>query len=499
MVLKKFFFVILSFIFLSNIIAEDNYWTKIVKTAFENNPEVTKIQNRYLSTYINKKQIDYSWIPYFQFNFQQSLNNSRGDYIYVFNQYPNIEKTWIFTPELNISFNQKLPGNGMLSISSGYGFNYLADRNAFLQIPQIQLNFSQNLGRGAFGITKNPETLLMKEQLSYSELILLKEMYNQLQELFNLFMQFDIICAKKEYYSALVYQYETELLTAENKKRQGLNSNLETYFIQHQKTNAKKSLTDVSTEKNKIQNKILLLVYNFNENNFINNKSLLMTSIDYFFSKLSNDSFIYDNIEILLYESIQKQQNFNYHNNNNNFVPNLYISSILTTDSNINSTYGDWYKSFRNLTEHPSPIIFNTSIGINIKFETFKAKKLRKELYFLERKATIHELEKYKENLSVEIDLLQKKLIEDTKYLQNLELEIKSEIEFRNDRKELFKQNIITQNEYAQGETLFYIIFENYVSTFWEVISTKLQLIYFSDQNKNLLNHFLGDLLYETF
>ena len=105
----------------------------------------------------------------------------------------------------------------------------------------------------------------------------------------------------------------------------------------------------------------------------------------------------------------------------------------------------------------------------------------------------------YTENLSVEIDLLQKKLIEDTKYLQNLELEIKSEIEFRNARKELFKQNIITQNEYAQGETLFYIIFENYVSTFWEVISTKLQLIYFSDQNKNLLNHFLGDLLYETF
>ena len=108
-------------------------------------------------------------------------------------------------------------------------------------------------------------------------------------------------------------------------------------------------------------------------------------------------------------------------------------------------------------------------------------------------------LRKYNENLSVEIDLLQKKLIEDTKYLQNLELEIKSEIEFRNARKELFKQNIITQNEYAQGETLFYIIFENYVSTFWEVISTKLQLIYFSDQNKNLLNHFLGDLLYETF
>ena len=72
MVLKKFFFVILSFNFLSNIIAEENYWTKIVKTAFENNPEVTKIQNRYLSTYINKKQIDYSWIPYFQFNFQQN-------------------------------------------------------------------------------------------------------------------------------------------------------------------------------------------------------------------------------------------------------------------------------------------------------------------------------------------------------------------------------------------------------------------------------------------
>ena len=86
-------------------------------------------------------------------------------------------------------------------------------------------------------------------------------------------------------------------------------------------------------------------------------------------------------------------------------------------------------------------------------------------------------------------------MIEDTKYLQNLESEIKTEITFRNNRKELFKQNIITQNEYEQGETLFYIIFENYVSTFWEVISTKLQLIYFSDQNKNLLNHFLGDLL----
>lgn len=76
--------------FLYNVNASENYWIKIVRTAFENNTEVTKSQNRYISSYINKRQIDYSWLPYFKLDFQQSFNNIHDDYIY--NQYPNKEK-----------------------------------------------------------------------------------------------------------------------------------------------------------------------------------------------------------------------------------------------------------------------------------------------------------------------------------------------------------------------------------------------------------------------
>lgn len=499
MVLKKKYFIILFSLFLYNVNASENYWIKIVRTAFENNTEVTKSQNRYISSYINKRQIDYSWIPYFQLDFQQGFNNIRDDYIYVYNQYPNKEKTWILTPSINFSINQKLPGNGILSLSTVYGFNYIAEKNAFLQIPQIQLNLSQRLGNGAFGITKNLETLLLNEQLSYSKLVLFKEIYFQLQQLIHLFKQYDIICANKDYLSALVYQYETELFTAEQKKLQGLYSNLETYYIQHQKTNASKSLTDVSIERIEILNKILLLVHNFDENIFMNNRNSLMKSIDYFFSKISKDTLLNDNFEILLYESSIKQQSFNFQINNNNFMPNFYISSVLATDSNIHTLYENWYKSFITLTEIPYSINLKTSIGINIKIENFKAKKIRKELFLLEKNATIQELEKQKETQSLEIKLLQEKLLTDTTYLHKLETELKTENLFRNNRKELYEKNIITQTEYAQGETLYHIIYENYISTFWDVISTKLQLIYFSDQKISLLNHFLGDFLYEAF
>lgn len=122
--------------------------------------------------------------------------------------------------------------------------------------------------------------------------------------------------------------------------------------------------------------------------------------------------------------------------------------------------------------------------------------KIRKELFLLEKNATIQELEKQKETQSLEIKLLQEKLLTDTTYLHKLETELKTENLFRSNRKELYEKNIITQTEYAQGETLYHI---NYISTFWDVISTKLQLIYFSDQKISLLNHFLGNFLYETF
>ena len=102
---------------LSPCLASDNYWQNLFKTAFSNNPKVKEIEKNYISSYIYKKQNDYLWFPYFQLDLHQNIEETRGDYLYLQNQYSNNQNMWIFNPLINFSINQKLPGNGNINLS----------------------------------------------------------------------------------------------------------------------------------------------------------------------------------------------------------------------------------------------------------------------------------------------------------------------------------------------------------------------------------------------
>ena len=492
MVLKKYLMLLIIIYNLSPCLASDNYWQNLFKTAFSNNPKVKEIEKNYISSYIYKKQNDYLWFPYFQLDLHQNIEETRGDYLYLQNQYSNNQNMWIFNPLINFSINQKLPGNGNINLSAGYGFNYLIDRNAYLQLPQFQFHFSQNLGFGSFGITKNPEKLLLNEQLSYSQLQYKKEILQQIHAILEIIQNYDNLRAEEKYYSALVLQYETELKTAQAKYDTGLQSNLETYYAQHQKTTYTKQLKDILSNKDKLLKEIELLFPDFNEDELENNYSLLKQQISTLFNSIKKPE-VENNIDSRLYTTILNQQKYNYQISENNFVPNFYITSNLTPDSNLYIYYGDLYKSFRNLLDFPYPLSFTTSVGIKINFESIKAKKLRKELLKLDNEFTQKTLVTNIERQNKEVLLLQNQISQNIEYLNNLDNEIKIEKNFRMKRLSLFQEGIITQNEFTESETLFFIIYKDYISTFWETISNQIDFIILTSQSEQLISILLGE------
>ena len=96
-----------------------------IKSSLEKNPDVQKIKNDFISLKIYKKQYDYQWIPSLQLDFPESITFSRGDSYAVINQNPNPKHTIMLNPAVRVSVQQKLPGNGSLSVSSGYELYYL--------------------------------------------------------------------------------------------------------------------------------------------------------------------------------------------------------------------------------------------------------------------------------------------------------------------------------------------------------------------------------------
>lgn len=492
MVLKKYLPLLIYICTLSPCFASDNYWQNLFKTAFSNSSKVNEIEKNYISSYIYKKQNDYLWFPYFQLDLHQNLVENRGDYLYLQNQYSNKQNMWIFNPLVNFSISQKLPGNGSINFSAGYGFNYLIDRNVYLQLPQLQFNFSQNLGYGAFGITKNPERLLLNEQLSYSQLQYKKEILQQIHAILEIIQNYDNLRAEEKYYTALVSQYESELKTAQAKYDSGLQSNLETYYAQHQKTTYTKQLKDILSEKDELLKELKLLLPDFNEIELENNYSLLKQQISTLFNSIKIPE-VENNIDSRLYSNILNQQKYNYQIAENNFVPIFYITSNLSPDSNLYLYYGDWYKSFRNLLEFPYPLSFTTSIGIKINFESIKAKKLRKELLKLDNETTQKDFATNIERQNKEVLLLQNQISQNIEYLNNLDNEIEIEKKFRMKRLSLFQEGIITQNEFTESETLFFIIYKDYISTFWKTISTQIDFITITSQSEQLISILLGE------
>ena len=508
MVLKKNAMMILYFLAFSqfqNIFCAEKYsenpstfWQSVIQEAFANSPQVQESKNNYDSALIAKIQNDYSWFPLLQFDIQQNLRQNRGDYLYILNQNTDSKNTIILNPFTQVTISQKLSGHGNLTFSAGYGFDYLIDRRAFLQHPQMQFNYSQSLGKGAFRITGNPEKKLLQEQMNYSKLTFTKELIEQLQSVIEKIGTFEALTAEAKYYDSLLAQYEAELSTAQEKNKNGLQSDLESYYALHQYSNTKNKLDEVQINLKNAEKEVLLLLPNITFIQIEKERSQLKNYLDTLFSSIQNDNesncyYLERNLDSLIYYNILNQQEYNFQINELNYVPTFYTSSTLAPDTNLYYNYADWYKSFRDLMDYPYPLSFTITAGIKINLELPKAKKMRKELYELQNQ-TINKnydsaLQNQKRRIIITINHIQMNL----EYLDKIEKEIIKESDFRAKRKKLFENNLITQNEYYQSETMFFYMYKDYISTFWEYINNQISIIAMSSESEQLLKLFLGE------
>ena len=509
MVLKKNrYFLFFVFFFLSSITqAQDNsynseWWSCQLQTAFSNSPKVRQLINNYTNVTTQKKQYDYSWFPLIQAGFQDSVNIRRGDYIPLLNQTSDSEHKIIITPAASISVFQKLPANGQLSLSADYAFSYLLERKSFIQYPQLQLQFNQPLSRGAFGILKDPEYLLIKEQVNYSRLTLQTNLFTELQNILNYLQALDILCTQQNYYDTLKSQYESEFNTAKEKNNAGLQSGLEEFYAQHQYTQAQNKLKDILFEKEKTLKEIKLLIPNFNYEELDmrrNELKKLILDIFHLCNVNSNGINPSKNLTLLTYSSIIDQYKFQYKNEAKNYSPILYLSSSLKPDSNFNSYYSDWYKSFRAFKQTPYPVDFSLTIGIQARLEVSGAKKLRKEIYNLYSDSVRKEMLSQITLKQNELTILLNQITNDTSYIQILEDQLVNENNYRIERKGLYEKGIITLDEFYKGESMYFLIYSDYVKTIWNNINNQLTVIDLCAGNSQLMNTLLGDFYGKIF
>lgn len=473
---------------------ENNYWQNLIQTAFSNSESINSIKLEYTTALINKKQFDYQWFPQLQVTLQGTSRLTRGDKINILNESADPSLTQILSPFVNFSIFQRLPGQGTLSLSGKYGFNYLPERNSFLQWPELSFSFSQYLGRGIFGITGNPEYNLMNEQFFYSQMMYKRNLNSQIRQVLSLVQRMDLLCAEEDYYNALVKEYESELKTAQKKEASGMQSTLEYHYANHQFTEASNALTELQYEKKQLAIQLGLILPDFNQDELKIQRYNLQNIINNLYkdSHIQKES-LKNNVDNIIYKNILQQYLYNYQNKEINYAPSLVISTAISPDENIYGFFSDWSKSFRMLLETPYPINFSVSIGIQKNFELPGAKKLRKEIYELNRNAIENEIIVMQKTQEKELEIIQEQIKSDISYISSLENQLSEEKSYREKRKKLLIENVITQDEFYQSETTFFKIYKDYLKSFWNVINNQIIIIDLCSETYPLLNEFIGD------
>ena len=437
-------------------------------------------------------RLRYQWFPYLQFDLQNTFNAQRGDYLYVMNKTPSSELMWTTSPFASLSINQTLPGKGAVSLTAGYGFNYSMDYRAFLQYPQVKFTLNQYLGRGAFGITKNPEYLLMKEQTSYYSILYRRNLNSEVQNILSVIEQLDTLTAKEEFYQALANQYESGLDTAKEKNLSGLQSELQMHFASRQLSEAQNNLNQTSREKEELLKELCILLPDLDFSQVQENRTELQTIIYELYEQAEPDpQKIENNLDSALYSNILSQYLFQYQNTEIAYAPQFFISSSLSPDSSASSYYADWNKSLRIYTETKHPFDFSVTIGLQKSFEVPKAHSLRKEIYTLNKEEIEKEAEVSVQSQKNEFAILKHQIDTDILYLNKLEEELQSEKVFRQKREELYSQNLMTQDEFLQSETLYFRICCDYISTFWNILQNQMTVITMCSTEAVLLKKFI--------
>ena len=497
MALKKISFTAVLILYLPfSLYAKKSYWKTFIQTAFSNSTQVSQIKSSYADAVINKIQFNYSRLPQIQAEIQTSFTRTNGNAINIINQESDSSPAIIIQPFTSLSINQKLPGNGNLSVSAAYGFNYVTKRNVYLQNPYIQLSLSQSLGKGTFGIAGNPENKYIKEQFYYYKALFEKQMSSEFYNIIKAVKNADELIYEEQYYEALLRQYESQKQTAEQKNRNGLQSELETFYAEHQYYETLNKIQEVKYQKENAQKQLILLFPDYSHEELKSHKHELKNEIDNLFMKFTDINYgenIKLNLDSSIYSRILNVYLYQFQLTEINYAPVLYFTSSAQINSSLNYQYSDFYKSFRIMKELENPFNLSFSVGFVKNFELPKAKRLRKSIYEIQKEAIKYELEVNKKTQEKEFLLLLERIKTGTEYFEKLEKEIITEQDFRNKRLELFNRNLITQDEYHKGETLYYLIYKNYINTFWNIICDEISVINLCSIDALLINTFLGE------
>ena len=114
--------------------------------------------------------------------------------------------------------------------------------------------------------------------------------------------------------------------------------------------------------------------------------------------------------------------------------------------------------------------------------------------YEMNKSSIENQIQFSKQTQEKQLEMLKSQILKDTSYLLELETEIVTEQDFREKRKKLLQQNIITQNEFYQSETTYFKIHSDYIKTFWTIVNNKIAIIDLCSSDFPILTTFLGDL-----
>jgi uncharacterized protein YnzC (UPF0291/DUF896 family) len=122
---------------------------------------------------------------------------------------------------------------------------------------------------------------------------------------------------------------------------------------------------------------------------------------------------------------------------------------------------------------------------------------MRKEIYEYEQENVRRKMLSTVELQQKAFEAKSAEILNLTEYFNSLKEEFDAENSFRAARKEMFDNQLITQEEFLESEITWFTIRQDYIKTFWAIIKNQLDVIETSSSFDEYINIFFNmeDLL----
>lgn len=488
MVLKKQIAKYAFLLFINSYMYAQEYAFSVIEQIIRDSPEGKILSNNADSMKIAFLQQKKYWLPSVQLDMSASSNLAQGDFDVIRNSGKISGPQLFLSPEAGIGISQNLPGNGKLTLSTGYAMSYLPSQNVYRQQPYLQTGLTQTLGCGAFFLTRDPSIELLKNKKGFARVEYEEALFELVSRFINTVQDYNLSIHEKEYNSLVLKKIQAEYDEISNRYDLGQESTVELFELHMKQAETvqnyqKACLTEMQSKSILEEYRRKDIVYN---SDIFRDEILLLLNKDYGEANMQTMQ------EQRLLNEI-KEENLSLKINEEKFFPQLYMQMALSPDQNKNSLYADLSRSLRDISEVSSAWAVNASIGIHVPLDYSFQMKLLKN-------ASLNKTE----NLELQLEVLrneQEKLrslyndwtVSFSEYCTCMSEALQKEELFRKDLKTLFETNVITEAEYWSSEVSYFETRLNYYRSIWNMVQGKLNILRLSSVWEKFIHQFIGE------